>query len=103
MRTNNSILFECGLSTYAYMCFGLVVMDMIYFSGSRCVGCHSLPDDLVQSCLRLARCYSGTTLYTPVSDYDEHVMVYNAIWIFTALLIVLLCVCGIGCICKKCK
>ena len=78
-------------------------MDMIYVLGSRCGGCHALPDDLVHSCLRLARCYSGTTLYTPVSDYDEHVMVYNAIWIFTALLIVLLCVCGIGCICKKCK
>ena len=75
-------------------------MDMIYVSGSRCGGCSSLPADLVQSCLRLARCYSGTT---PVVDFDEHVMVYNAIWIFTALLIVLLCVCGIGCICKKCK
>ena len=89
--------------SYVYMGFGSVFMDMVYVLGSRCMGCHSLPDDLVQSCLRLARCYSGTTLYTPVSDYDEHVMVYNAIWIFTALVIVLLCVCGIGCICKKCK
>ena len=72
------------------------------FLGSRCVGCRTLPDDLIRSCLRLARCYGGTTL-SPVADQDERVLVYNVIWIFTAVFCVLLCVCVIGCICKKCR